>query len=700
MTALDRPDLHAAIEQRFPDNTNERITPELLRDGLHEIVDNAFIKASDEGVVPNVPLYDAGTDYTKGYTVRYPTGTGTDAFYYSLRAGKLPAPSGSSVDVNWKMVPGPVASTALSQQLTLLQAQAIEGTAVVAGRSYLIDFGPNANGNAQVVTLLGTAANLFAIRGQLTVAGVRSNVRVNVASGVFGEEAFDLLKTANIWLEVQDFTKGIKLPAGAKVDEGGSAFFQRLDIGQRHYTFGLYHSLGKDSMIQWKPTEFINQDGDGDVGLARSSQGVLEVNTGRRGRMARLSVADVEAYDAPFNLSTINLLAQAILDMGAAKGAKILWVCGGLPSYSPQRGSLNHPYSSLQQAHNAALAGDLLIVQPGGTGTDALGRAYYSEDFLWTKNVRIVFQAGAIHGGLFQLARFNDADPATLFKRELVGGEFTNRTLAWRHSAGNVDIEVTGAKFTGNGNFEVAGSGSYHNSFLTSARLRNCLFDVDITDSDKGAVRLTGRDDMGPVGLVLENTRVISVRTPTITFQANSTSFVTLQGALTELVGTPPETLPTVPSGFSIAKTDWLHDQRPTTGGGGSSGASTFAQLVGNPRDNAALASELNAVLALSDGRRNLITTSSARYNDLVLESRVTLTNLKRGPNASAVNGQLLQNGTVAVSAPRQGSDADVLAALNADIAALADYTFYIIRFQTSVAVSTDVAHVLLTVVL
>jgi hypothetical protein len=127
---------------------------------------------------------------------------------------------------------------------------------------------------------------------------------------------------------------------------------------------------------------------------------------------------------------------------------------------------------------------------------------------------------------------------------------------------------------------------------------------------------------------------------------------------------------------------------------------STFAQLGGNPRDNAALASELNAVLALSDGRRNLLTTSASRYNDLVQESRVTLTNLRRGPNAAAISGQLLQGGTTAVSAPRQGSDADVLAALNADIAALADYTFYIIRFQTSVAVSTDVAHVLLTVAL
>jgi hypothetical protein len=697
MTALDRPDLHAAIEQRYPGNTNERITPELLRDGLHEIVDAAFIKASDEGAVPNVPLYDAGTDYAKDYTVRYPTGTGAEAFYYSLRAGKLPAPSGSSADVNWKMVPGPVAAAALSQQLTLAQAQAIESSQVVPGRTYLVDFGPDAAGNAQVVTLLGTAANLFAIRGQLTVAGVRSNVRVNVASGVFGVEAFDLLNTANLWLEVQTFEKGIKLPAGAKVDEGGSAFFQRLDVGQRHYTFGLYHSLAKNVILQWKPTDFINQDGDGDVGLARAETGVLEVNNGQPNYLAILRALDVEAMGAPYDYNSLVKLALAMQNVAHVPGAQVLWVEGGLQSYPSARGVRARPFPTLEAAQQAAFDGDTIVVRLGGTGRDVYGRPYYTESFLWEKNVTIIFEPGVIYGGLFQCSRFLGL--ASFTRRTLIGGEFLGRVLLWRQSATDCDMLVLGARFTGIGFFEVNGNGSYNNAFVTKAVLRNCSFDSNLSVNDQAPVRLIGRDDMGPVELELDNTPVISPAAPCLTFQANEASRLTLRGAATELRGpNKAQTLPTSPSGYQIPEATWLDDKRPAGAAGG--GASTFAQLGGNPRDNQALASELNAVLALSDGRRNLITTSASRYNDLVLESAVTLTNLRRGPNAAAISGQLLQGGTTAVSAPRQGSDADVLTALNADIAALADRSFYIIRFHTAVAVSTDVAHVLLTVAL
>ena len=47
MTSLERNDLHAAIEQRYPDNMSQDITPELLRDGLHDLVDSLFVKATD-----------------------------------------------------------------------------------------------------------------------------------------------------------------------------------------------------------------------------------------------------------------------------------------------------------------------------------------------------------------------------------------------------------------------------------------------------------------------------------------------------------------------------------------------------------------------------------------------------------------------------------------------------------------------------
>ena len=55
MTPLERNDLHAAIEQRYPDNTTELITPLLLREGLHELVDSTFVKATD--VTPTGAVY-------------------------------------------------------------------------------------------------------------------------------------------------------------------------------------------------------------------------------------------------------------------------------------------------------------------------------------------------------------------------------------------------------------------------------------------------------------------------------------------------------------------------------------------------------------------------------------------------------------------------------------------------------------------
>lgn len=290
----------------FADNTIRKITEKTFREFAADI-------AATFGVtVANVPAYQPGTTYQDGYLVRFTPNGGNESFFYSLTPGVLPEPSTDPADKNGRLVPGPVSTVALSQQLTLSQAQAIEGLLVVPGRSYLIDFGPDASGNAQLVTLLGTAANLFAIRGQLTVAGVRSNVRVNVISGVFGVEAFALLDTANSWLGVQDFTKGVKLPIGSYIDDNGRLYIRQVDVGQKHFTFGRHYSLAKDALIQWKADEFISQDGDGDVGLGRSSAGVLEVNTGTAGQRATLLVKEIEAENAHPTLNTLGKIGAAL----------------------------------------------------------------------------------------------------------------------------------------------------------------------------------------------------------------------------------------------------------------------------------------------------------------------------------------------------------------------------------------------------
>lgn len=146
----------------------------------------------------------------------------------------------------------------------------------------------------------------------------------------------------------------------------------------------------------------------------------------------------------------------------------------------------------------------------------------------------------------------------------------------------------------------------------------------------------------------------------------------------------------------SVASADApsLHIAPAATG----TGASTFDQLGGSPRDNAALAGELDAVNSLTDGRRDLVSLANNRFNDVVLERHVRLSNLVLASNASSIAGQVLANGSTAVSAARTGSPAVVLAALQADIDGLSSYSYYLVRLQTTPVISTDVAHVLLTV--
>ncbi len=47
MAQQTRPDLHAAVELRFPDNTTGEITPADVRDFLHALLDSAQLPATD-----------------------------------------------------------------------------------------------------------------------------------------------------------------------------------------------------------------------------------------------------------------------------------------------------------------------------------------------------------------------------------------------------------------------------------------------------------------------------------------------------------------------------------------------------------------------------------------------------------------------------------------------------------------------------
>jgi hypothetical protein len=593
MTELARPDLHAAIEQRYPDNSTERITPELLRDGLHELVDSVLVKASDGGAVPNVPLYQAGTDYAKDYTVRYPTGTGVEAFYYSLRAGKLPAPSGSSTDVNWKVVPGPVSTAALSQQMTLLEAQGIEGSQVVPGRTYLIDFGPDANGYAQVVTLVGTAANLFAIRGQLTVNGVRSNVRVNVASGVFGQEVSNLLDTANTWKERQTFLKGLGLYNGAGFDEYGQLSVGQILLADKFLWRGAIQKMAQDTLVGWSPDDYAGQGHGPDTGLSRAEAGVVEVNIGTPGDLGQLRARDVVATDAIADLNSLVRVAEAVEALRQAQPQKLLF-----------------ERSNLTDTRVNPATGALV--------TTAAAKGY------------VVMRDLVMEPGLL------------------------------------LDLRAIPPQFVEYG------------AYFCDGKYLGPVLNVGLPN---GQVSSTDGYTYG------EYSRVPQLPLDTTSYQ------VVLRVSSRQL----PEVLVVTPRLLQNYSDVALRKQLAAAGNA-TPGASTFAQLGGAPRDNAALASELAAVQSLSDGRRDLVTIASNRFNDLVLERKVTLTALKLATNASSVSAQVLAEGSTAVSSPRTGSPADLLAALQADINGLASWDYYIIRFQTTPGVSTDVTHVLLTI--
>jgi hypothetical protein len=121
------------------------------------------------------------------------------------------------------------------------------------------------------------------------------------------------LQKVAIWQEVGDYSnRGLKLPVGGFINEAGHLFIRQVDVGQRHFMFGRFYSLAKDSLIQWKPEEYVGQDGNGDVGLARVGPGMLEVNTAVVGDLASLTLLDLVVGNVPTQaLNTFSKLANA-----------------------------------------------------------------------------------------------------------------------------------------------------------------------------------------------------------------------------------------------------------------------------------------------------------------------------------------------------------------------------------------------------
>jgi hypothetical protein len=180
MAQLTPLDFIAKWQLRFQPNTTFEIDEADLQEFATDIADTF-------GVHPvNVQPYRAGTNYVEGNLVRYAVGSGQEAFYYALQDGKLPAPVAVG-DVNWKVVPGPVSATQLSQYISLVQAQNINGDLAVMGRSYQIELPTaSASGHAQYLSVVGIAENWLASDGYLVANNVRTKVKnINYVAGTW-----------------------------------------------------------------------------------------------------------------------------------------------------------------------------------------------------------------------------------------------------------------------------------------------------------------------------------------------------------------------------------------------------------------------------------------------------------------------------------------------------------------------------------
>ena len=80
----------------------------------------------------------------------------------------------------------PTRFSALWQAITLVQAQALEGTGVQAGSLYQIDFGPDAQSQPQLVYLMGLDQYFDTTRGVLEVNGVRTAIEnIDLGAGTW-----------------------------------------------------------------------------------------------------------------------------------------------------------------------------------------------------------------------------------------------------------------------------------------------------------------------------------------------------------------------------------------------------------------------------------------------------------------------------------------------------------------------------------
>jgi hypothetical protein len=242
--------------------------------------------------------------------------------------------------------------------------------------------------------------------------------------------------------------------------------------------------------------------------------------------------------------------------------SRTLWVRGGGQAEPGQVGNASRPFATIQAAHDAAQNGDVIHVLPGGTGVDAFNRQYYTESIGVYKNVTVVCAPGVLIGGLVQIGEFAGYTP---YRSSWRGGEILSRFIVWRQFVADTYFELSGATVSGIGNVEFNVGGTY-GEHVAKMRVYNCQIDSLRTAGSLPPLALEGRDDMGPMELVIDNTLITSAHTACIGWRGVGGSTMVLRGTteLRHVAGQPKtRTYPTVPYHVQYLESDWLVDQRP-----------------------------------------------------------------------------------------------------------------------------------------
>ena len=284
-------------------------------------------------------------------------------------------------------------------------------------------------------------------------------------------------------------------------------------------------------------------------------------------RLTGLSPVAVE-LDLTSNSTTSAPAVAAVVNkfnfIDSSFTASTLWVKSGSPA-GGVRGNSYYPFASLPDALANAQQGDTIIVLPGGTSIDSLGRAYYSEDATVTQSARIIFTEGVVYGGSLIIGQFAGY---TAYRTSIYGGEFINRILMCRQYTQS-SLTVHHTRFTGalGGVQYVANHFDNANSFTDTYLLRDCIFDTTRPVGSNAPIRNHGRDEFGTCDMTLDDCLVITDTTPCITYSAKPGGHVIVSGT-TELRpgnGQPAlESLPVMPSYMTVPAADWFVDNRPT----------------------------------------------------------------------------------------------------------------------------------------